>query len=76
MTVCKQDAEMAALNKLAEGDVETDEKRELLASVGAFVNTWLKKGAETFPQALPKEIGQGRESKQRLMHRLACQSSQ
>ena len=39
MTVCKQDAEMAALNKLAEGDVETDEKRELLASVGAFVNT-------------------------------------
>jgi len=31
---------MAALNKLAEGDVETDEKRELLASVGAFVNTW------------------------------------
>ena len=40
MTVCKQDAEMAALNKLAEGDVETDEKRELLARVGAFVNTW------------------------------------
>lgn len=32
-----EDAEMAALNKLADNEVETDEKREMLASVGDFV---------------------------------------
>eukprot|EP00434_Breviolum_minutum_P010464 symbB.v1.2.009229.t1/scaffold583.1/size184467/1 len=32
-----EDAEMAALNKLADNEVETDEKREMLASVGLIM---------------------------------------
>ena len=61
---------MAALNKLAEGDVETDEKRELLASVGAFVDTCnqrysLNREPKRFHKPLPKQKGQvqGGESK-------------
>ena len=33
----RQDAETAALNKLADNDNDTDEKREMLASVGRAV---------------------------------------
>jgi len=33
----RKDAEMAALNKLADNEVETDEKREMLASVGLIM---------------------------------------